>query len=119
MYGPGTWASPRARLVTPAVAVRSASSTTAMVYDWRAGTSIDESADRRTWSRAQISKLGTTAIAIRNTLDGMWVNTIVLISPIRPASHAATGNDAVVSSPETKKIAPICAGWAAKRVAKK
>ena len=36
-------------------------------------------------------------------LDGMWVNTMVLISPMRPASHAATGNENAPSTLDQKK----------------
>ena len=34
----------------------------------------------------------------------MWVNTMVLIRPIRPASQAATGNENAPSRLEAKKI---------------
>src|SRR5204863_248337 len=37
------------------------------------------------------SRLGETAAAIRKTLDGMWVNTIVFNSPKRRAIGAAAG----------------------------
>src|SRR4051812_49060006 len=45
------------------------------------------------------------ATAIRQMLDGMWVNTMVLTSPMRPASQAATGNDTALSRLEQKKKA--------------
>lgn len=39
-------------------------------------------------------------------LDGMCVNTIVLISPMFRDSHAATGNDRAESTPDQKKKTP-------------
>src|SRR5439155_16852536 len=81
----------RGTAVTLAAAGRSAGVTTAITYDVRVGTSICESADRISNSASTIVRLGEKAARIRQMLDGIWVNTIVLTSPIRFASRAATG----------------------------
>ncbi len=115
--GPSIWPVLRASEVTPAVAVRSAGSTTAMVYDWRAGTSIDESAARARIRTTATGSVGATAAPIRNRLAGMWVKTMVRISPIRRASQAATGNEIAASRLQMAKRTPTSPGWAPKRSA--
>ena len=46
------------------------------------------------------------AARIRQRLDGMCVNTIVLTRPMRRDSHAATGNEKAESTPDQKKNRP-------------
>jgi hypothetical protein len=45
-----------------------------------------------------------------STFDGMWVNTIVLISPNRAAIRAADSDETAASRLAAKKIAPRTAG---------
>ena len=82
----------RAIAVTPEAAERSSGSTTAMVYDWRVGTSICEMLKRSKSTRIASGRDGISGTNISRILDGMWVKTIVLIRPIflarRPASRA-------------------------------
>src|SRR5688572_15369604 len=42
-------------------------------------------------------------------LDGIWVNTIVLIRPMRRDNHAATGNEKAENKPDQKKKTPAAA----------
>src|ERR1044071_569959 len=77
------------RLVTPAANVRSSGCTTAATYDCRVGTSISTSDSRSRNNTIAHRGEGMNAAAIRNMLEGRWVKTMVLISPIRRASHAA------------------------------
>src|SRR5205809_7976809 len=79
----------RATLVRPAVAVRSSGSTTAIVYDCRVGTSICEMLIRARNMAAASAPVGMTGTRTSRTLDGKWVKTLVLMRPIRLASHAA------------------------------
>src|SRR5215475_12122492 len=79
----------RGTAVTLAAAGRSSGVTTAITYDVRVGTSICESAERTSSSASTAARLGTNAATITQTLDGMWVNTIVLTRPKRFASRAA------------------------------
>src|SRR5215204_4493807 len=77
----------RGTAVKLAAAARSAGVTTAMTYDVRVGTSICDSAER-TSSRPSVRyRLGENAARISSTLDGICVNTIVLMRPMRVASH--------------------------------
>ena len=62
---------------------------TAITYDCRVGASISTSDSRASSRAAAIGKLGARGTAIRNKLDGRWVNTIVFSRPIRFANHAA------------------------------
>src|SRR4029077_16716979 len=78
----------RGTAVTLAAAVRSAGVTTAITYDVRVGTSICESAERTRSNPSVSVRSGENAAAIRQMLDGIWVNTMVLIRPIRPAIRA-------------------------------
>ena len=48
-------------------------------------------------------RLGANAAAIRQMLDGMWVNTMVLTRPIRRASQPASGYDKALSTLVQKK----------------
>src|SRR5690348_2546732 len=81
----------RGTAVTLAAAVRSGGVTTAMMYEVRVGTSICDSAARIS-SRASVSqRYGENAAMISRMFDGMCVNTIVLMRPMRLASQAATG----------------------------
>ena len=50
--------------------------------------------------------MGASAASIRAMLDGMCVNTIVLMSPMRRDSQAATGNEKAESTPDQKKKTP-------------
>jgi len=77
--------------VTLAAAVRSAGITTAITYDVRVGTSIWERAERTSSSVSTMVTFGENAARIRQTLEGMCVNTMVLTRPKRVPSRAATG----------------------------
>src|SRR5215510_837727 len=81
----------RGTAVTLAAAARSAGVTTAMTYDVRVGTSICDSAERTSSSANTAVRFGVKAAMIRQTLEGMCVNTIVLTRPKRFPSRAATG----------------------------
>src|SRR4051794_20488857 len=96
-------ARPRGTAVTLAAAGGSAGGTTAMTYDVRVGTSICDSAARTSNSTSAITRLGPTAARMRQTLEGIWVNTMVFTRPKRSASRAATGNDAALSTFDAKK----------------
>src|SRR5262249_9199512 len=65
--------------------------------------SICESAARTSRSVNATESVGEIAAKIRQTLDGMCVNTMVLTSPIRPDNQAATGNEKAESTPDQKK----------------
>ena len=47
--------------------------------------------------------MGAIAASISAMLDGIWVNTIVLIRPMRRDSHAATGKENAENTPDQKK----------------
>src|SRR6476646_3633038 len=79
----------RAIPVTPAAAERSSEATTAIVYDWRVGTSICEKLNRSRKTPIAKDKLGIRGTSMSRILDGRCVNTIVLTSPIRAATRAA------------------------------
>src|SRR6188472_1160974 len=83
----------RGTAVTLAAAGRSAGVTTAITYEVRVGTSICDSAERSSNSPSVRYRLGENAARIRNTLEGICVNTMVLTSPMRLAIQAATGNE--------------------------
>src|SRR5215470_1473433 len=93
----------RGTAVTLAAAVRSAGVTTAITYEVRVGTSICDNADRTSSNPSASVRSGAKAAAIRQTLDGIWVNTIVLMRPIRPAICAATGWEKALNTPAQKK----------------
>src|SRR5262245_25626662 len=79
----------RVKFVTPLANVRSWGATTAATYDCLVGTSISTRASRRRNSVTAQRAEGTKEAAIRKRLEGKWVNTMVLINPIRLASQAA------------------------------
>src|SRR5436305_11924358 len=81
----------RGTAVTLAAAGRSGGVTTAMTYEVRVGTSICDSADRNSSRPSAMVRFGANGARIRNTLDGMCVNTMVLTRPQRPAIQTATG----------------------------
>src|SRR5262245_20953906 len=93
----------RGTAVTLAAAVRSGGVTTAMTYDVRVGTSICESAALTSSNASATIKSGENAAAIRKTLDGMWVKTIVLMRPKRFESQAATGYETALKILVQKK----------------
>src|SRR6185503_573506 len=95
----------RGTAVALAAAGRSASLTTAIAYEERAGTSICPSMARTIRSATVSPSVGANAARIRHTLAGMCVNTIVFTSPIREPSQAATGNENAANTPIQKKIA--------------
>src|SRR5215469_13698618 len=106
----------RGTLVTPAAAPRSSGGTTAITYDWRAGTSIEETDARRRRNRIASCTFGISAARISNPLDGRCVNTIVLIRPKRAASRAETNCENDPSRPTTKKNVPAAATDMLKRL---
>ena len=59
--------------------------------------------------------MGASAASIRAMLEGMCVNTMVLMRPIRRDSHAATGNENAASTPDQKKNTPAAASDRPKR----
>src|SRR5262249_58399111 len=77
----------RGTAVTLAAAVRSAGVTTAITYDVRVGTSICDSAERTSSNAMTSVRSQENATTMRQMLDGMCVNTIVLIRPTRLPSH--------------------------------
>src|SRR5262245_10526185 len=79
----------RSPLVAPAAAARASGSTTAAVYDWRVGTSIWEIANRMSRTTIAQTSVGMKGTRMSRILDGTWVNTIVLIRPMRRARAAA------------------------------
>src|SRR5215831_4345048 len=91
--GANAAAAVRTVLVMPAVAVRSWGSTTAIVYDFLVGTSICETLMRSRKNNTASHQVGASGTSISNTLEGKWVKTIVLSSPMRLASGAAPKND--------------------------
>src|SRR5258708_36827095 len=95
--------------VTLAAAGRSGGVTTAITYEERVGTSICDSAARTSSKARATSRLGATAARIRQTLDGICVNTIVFTSPMRRDSQAATGNENAARTPDQKKYTPAAA----------
>src|ERR1700704_6091631 len=102
-----------ARLLETAVmlaaAARSPGDTTAITYELRVGTSICERtlrASRRTIAQARFGANGTS---MSRTLDGRWVNTIVLIKPKRSAMRTATRYENADRVPVQKNIVPATA----------
>src|SRR5258707_1291783 len=79
----------RVRLVAPLANVLSSGATSAATYDCRVGTSISTSDSRnRNSASAQVAE-GAKGTAIRSRLEGRWVKTMVLTSPMRRARNAA------------------------------
>src|SRR5262249_23530403 len=87
--GPTAAARGGGRAVKLAAAGRSAGVTTDITKALRAGTSICESALLRSRRPSAAGSDGASAAPIRHRLDGMCVNTIVLMRPMRLASGAA------------------------------
>src|ERR1035437_8868757 len=79
----------RATAVTPAAEDRSSGAATAITYDCRVGTSIWLMLNRNSSIRMARGRVGMNGTRISSTLEGRCVKTIVLISPIRDASHDA------------------------------
>src|SRR5208282_651908 len=90
----------RGTLVTVAAAARSSGGTTAITYDWRAGTSICEVEARSNSAAIASPGVGIRAATISIAFDGRWLNTIVLIRPKRAASAADTNCENDPNSPE-------------------
>src|SRR5512136_1380202 len=83
----------RAMAVTPAAAERSSGATTAIVYDWRVGTSICEIVKRSSRSRIANGRTGIKGTKISRIFEGRWVKTIVRTNPIFLATQAALNAD--------------------------
>ena len=83
----------RAIAVTPDAADLSSGATMATVYDCRVGTSISEMLNRASSTAIANGRVGIKDTKIRRTFDGMWVKTIVLISPNRLARLPAASAD--------------------------
>src|SRR5215469_1544470 len=73
-----------------AAAGRSSGRTTAMTYELLVGTSICDRALRASSRPIAVARFGANGTSISSTFDGRWVNTIVLISPMRSAIGTAT-----------------------------
>src|SRR5437870_10559496 len=71
--------------VTLAAAGRSSGATTAITYELRVGTSICDNALRASRSAIATGRFGANGTSASSTFDGRWVNTIVLIRPMRSA----------------------------------
>ena len=93
-------------MVTVAAAARSSGGTTAITYDWRAGTSICEIEERSSRNAIASAGVGINAATISIAFDGRWLNTIVLIRPNRAASAAEMNCENEPSSPAAKKNVP-------------
>src|SRR5512139_1638567 len=68
----------RAMVVTPEAAERSSGSTTAIVYDWRVGTSICEMLKRSSSTSTANGKVGINGTRINKMFEGMWVKARVI-----------------------------------------
>src|SRR5262245_27917866 len=97
----------RGTAVTLAAAGRSSGVTTAITYELRVGTSICESALRKSRSAIANGNVGMKGVSIKKIFEGRWVNTAVLISPIWSAIRAATRAENAESTPVQKKIVPV------------
>src|SRR4051794_15371163 len=93
----------RGTAVTLAAAGRSAGGTPPLTEDERVGTSICDSAARTSSRPSTILRSDENAAAIRQMLEGMCVNTMVLTRPMRRDSQAATGNEKAPSRLVQKK----------------
>src|SRR5579864_1546184 len=94
----------RGTAVILAAAGRSAGVTTAMTYEVRVGTSICDSAFRASSKAIAVARFGANGTKIRKMLDGRWVNTIVLIRPIRSDTGTATRKDTAAHTLLQKRI---------------
>src|SRR5262249_5713983 len=105
----------RATPVTPAAADRSSGSTTAAVYDWRAGTSICEMGKRSSNTATPHGRGGISGTRIRSRVDGTRGKTNVRRRRERRASAPAARADTAASRLAAKKIPPRAAAFAPKR----
>src|SRR5208282_419570 len=96
----------RGTLVTVAAAARSSGGTTAITYDWRAGTSICAVEKRSSRNVIASPGVGINAATISMAFDGRWLNTIVLMRPNRAASADEMNCENELSSPAAKKNVP-------------
>src|SRR5437899_10463462 len=92
-----------------AAAGRSAGVTTDITNAPRAGTSICDSRLRASRHASAMSRRVASAAPMRNRLDGMCVNTMVLTMPMRRARGAAASCEQAERSPVQKKNAPAAA----------
>src|SRR2546428_11130031 len=92
----------------PAAAVRSSGGTTAMVYDWRVGTSICEIEMRARYSSTADVAVGISGTSASSTFEGRCVNTIVFNSPIRRAIQLAPNSESAERTLAAKKNGPSC-----------
>src|SRR5512134_2524225 len=102
--GPRAEARLRDTAVTLAAAGRSAGVTTAITYDDRVGTSICDNRLRTSSNPTARPRSSTNGTIIRQTLAGRWVNTMVLIGPIRLAMRAAIRYEIADSRLVARKI---------------
>ena len=105
----------RAMAVMPEAADRSSGSTTAIVYDWRVGTSIWEMLNRKSKSPMARGRVGINGTRINRIFDGMCVKTIVLISPILFAMRTASNAEMPARIFAPKKILPSVPASTSKR----
>src|SRR5262249_34568081 len=106
----------RATAVTPAAAERSSGSTTAMVYDWRVGTSICDRLNRSNNTVIARGRFGMSGTSMRKTFEGRWVKTMVLSRPKRVAHRAAAKAERPAKSEAPKKMLPSMARSTPKRL---
>src|SRR5213080_2096992 len=90
--------------VTLAAAARSSGATTAITYELRVGTSIWDSALRASSSPIATGRSGANGTNASSTFDGRWVNTIVLIRPMRSAIGTAIRYDTAEHMPVQNRI---------------
>src|SRR2546426_9276373 len=91
--GPIDCATLRAVFVPAFAAVRSARPTIPARYAWRVGTSIWERAIRARYAATAGGEPGAGGTAVKGTLDGEWVKTIVSRRPKRPPRRRPRGRD--------------------------
>ena len=113
--GPMAEARLRGTAVKLAAAGRSAGVTTDMTKAERAGTSICDKALRASNSASASSRVGANAAPMRHRFAGMWVNTMVLMRPMRRATAGAASCEAAVKRPVQKKNAPAAVSDMPKR----
>ena len=97
--------------VIPAAAERSSGRTMAIVYDCRVGTSICEILKRSRRTAMARGRLGMSGTRMSRMFEGMWVNTIVRMSPILEATRAAAKAERPARILAPKKMPPSNAGW--------
>ena len=78
-----------------------------MTYDARVGTSICDNALRASNKPTAVVRSGANGISIRNTLEGRWVKTIVLIRPIRSAIGTAMRYETAEQTPLQNRIVAV------------